>query len=291
MYNTMQELLDLANGRGCPLWQVIMDNENKLTDADEETIFAKLGKRYDIMLRSASRALEQPLSTVGGLIEGIASKHNAYAQGDSLCGGMINTLMARALSCSECNASMGIICAAPTAGACGIVPAVLITVSERYGLDRRQTLEGLLTASGIGAIITANATVSGAEGGCQAECGTAAAMAAAASVYMAGGDNNMAMNASSFALINCMGLVCDPVAGLVQIPCAQRNASQAVNAVISADMALGGMECIIPPDQVVEAMYNTGRLMPHQLRETALGGIAASRAGKAVQAKIFGEGD
>lgn len=153
----------------------------------------------------------------------------------------INLLMARALSGSEVNASMGQVCAAPTAGACGILPAVLISVGEKYGAPQEIILKGLLTASGIGAVITKNATVSGAEGGCQAECGVAAAMAAAAAVQIAGGNNEMAIHACSLALIHCMGLICDPVAGLVQVPCAQRNASQTVNAVISADMALAGM--------------------------------------------------
>ena len=193
-----------------------------------------------------------------------------------------------ALSCSEVNASMGKICAAPTAGACGILPAVLIGLSREKGLSRRKTLEGLATASGVGAIITKNATVAGAEGGCQAECGVAAAMAAAAAVEMLGGSPEEAVNAVALALMNVMGLVCDPVAGLVQVPCAQRNASQAVNALISADMALGGMKSIIPCDQVVEAMAKVGRMLPMELRETALGGVAATAAGKAYTKEIFG---
>lgn len=289
MYNTMEELLDLAMENGSELWEVILKNEMKISDKGEEEIFRVLEHRYEVMEHSAERALNEELSTAGGLIEGIASKQHAYSKRrESICGSEMNLLMARALSCSETNAAMGRICAAPTAGACGILPAVLITVSEKYQLERRKTLEGLLTASGIGAIITENATVSGAEGGCQAECGVAAAMAAAAAVQMSGGSSEMALNACSFALMNCMGLVCDPVAGLVQVPCAQRNASQAVNAMLSADLALGGMKCIIPADQVVEAMYQTGRMLPEQLRETAMGGIASTPAGKEIQKTIFG---
>ena len=193
-----------------------------------------------------------------------------------------------ALSCSEVNASMGKICAAPTAGACGILPSVLIGVGENLCLERLEILKALLTASGVGAIITKNATVSGAEGGCQAECGVAAAMAASAAVQMAGGSNEAAVHAAALALINCMGLVCDPVAGMVQAPCAQRNASQAVNAILSADLALAGMRSIVPPDEVVEAMLQVGRMLPPALRETGLGGIANTPGAKIITADVLG---
>ena len=288
MYNTIAEMLIMAGEQKVQLWEVVLENEKRLTGRNEDEIFASLKQRYQIMCRSAEKALEERLNTVGGLIEGIAMRHYAYSKEDSICGNFMNLLMARALSGSEVNASMGQICAAPTAGACGILPAVLISVGEKYEASRESILKGLLTASGIGAVITKNATVSGAEGGCQAECGVAAAMAAAAAVQIAGGNNEMAIHACSLALIHCMGLICDPVAGLVQVPCAQRNASQAVNAVISADMALAGMECIIPADQVIEAMYKVGKALPIQLKETAMGGIAATQAGKTITKKIFG---
>jgi len=288
MYNTIAEMLMMAGEQKVQLWEVVLENEKRLTGRNEDEIFASLKQRYQIMCRSAEKALEERLNTVGGLIEGIAMRHYAYSKEDSICGNFMNLLMARALSGSEVNASMGQICAAPTAGACGILPAVLISVGEKYEASQEIILKGLLTASGIGAVITKNATVSGAEGGCQAECGVAAAMAAAAAVQMAGGNNEMAIHACSLALIHCMGLICDPVAGLVQVPCAQRNASQAVNAVISADMALAGMECIIPADQVIEAMYKVGKALPIQLKETAMGGIAATQAGKTITKKIFG---
>lgn len=288
MYHTIAEMLTIAAGKKLQLWEVILENEIQLTGQNKDEIFSLLNQRYQVMCGSAQKALEEKLKTAGGLIEGIAQSHYHYSKGDSICGNFINLLMARALSGSEVNASMGKICAAPTAGACGILPAVLISVGERYEAPQDTILKGLLTASGIGAVITRNATVSGAEGGCQAECGVAAAMAAAAAVQIAGGNNEMAIHACSLALIHCMGLICDPVAGLVQVPCAQRNASQAVNAVISADMALAGMECIIPADQVIEAMYKVGKALPIQLKETALGGIAATQAGKAINKKIFG---
>lgn len=289
MYHTIAGLLEIARENDVPLWKVILENEKKLTGLEESEIWSRLMQRYQIMCSSAERALYEGLKTAGGLIEGIASVQYIYAQQDnSICGGFVNLLMARALSGSEVNAAMGKICAAPTAGACGILPAVLISVGERCHASEDSIVKGLLTASGIGGIITAKATVSGAEGGCQAECGVAAAMAAAGAVEIAGGSNEAAIHACSLALIHCMGLICDPVAGLVQVPCAQRNASQAVNAVISADMALAGMECIIPADEVVEAMYKVGKSLPIELRETALGGIAATRTGKAISKQIFG---
>ncbi|MDR1559113.1 MAG: L-serine ammonia-lyase, iron-sulfur-dependent, subunit alpha [Clostridiales bacterium] len=289
MYNTISELLSLAEARGVGMWEIVLENEIKLNEESAETVFEKLDQRYEVMLNSASRALERGLPAVGGLITGFASAQNRFAEaGGGITGPFINLVMARALSCGEVNASMGKICAFPTAGACGILPAVLITAGEKYSMDRRTILEAMLTASGLGAVITRNATVSGAEGGCQAECGAAAAMAAAAAVQMAGGSCRTAINAFCFALMNCMGLVCDPIAGLVQMPCALRNASQAVNALISADMALAGITSVIPADEVLEAMFHTGRSLPAALKETAMGGLAATPAGKKIQADIFG---
>lgn len=288
MYHTIEELLRLADSAGEAIWQPVLRNECSISGLDEAEVFGKLDCRYQVMEQSAVKALEQRQETVGELISGIAGAQHKYSQkGEGLCGPFVNRVMALALSSSEVNASMGKICAAPTAGACGILPAVLIGMQEEYKLDRRTVLEGLLTASGIGAVIASNATVSGAEGGCQAECGVAAAMAAAAAVQMRGGTNLAAANAVSFALMNCMGLVCDPVAGLVQVPCAYRNASQAVNALLSADLALAGIPGIIPPDEVVEAMFRVGKMLPMQLRETAMGGIAATPTGKSISKRIF----
>jgi len=184
---------------------------------------------------------------------------------------------------------MGRICAAPTAGSCGIIPASIITSSEVLNSSEEDIINALFTASGIGEIIAKNATVSGAEGGCQAECGAAAAMAAAAIVELKKGTPEMSLNAASIALKNIMGLICDPIAGLVEAPCAKRNASGAVNAMLSADMALAGVKSLIPFDEVVEAMYKVGKSLPVELRETALGGIAATKTGIEIKNKIFGK--
>lgn len=290
MYHNMAEMAALAVERQVPLSEIILKNEMDRFGSTKEEVYVKLDERFAVMERAAEKACITPQPTVGGLITGIGKTQYEYASGrrKTVCGSFLNLVMARALSCSEVNASMGRICAAPTAGACGIVPAVLVSYAREYELSREQALNGLLTASGVGAVIMKNATVAGAEGGCQAECGVAAAMASAAVVEMAGGGPETALNAIAFTLMNCMGLVCDPVAGLVQLPCAQRNASQAVNALLSADLALGGMMSRIPADEVIDAMYRVGKQLPIQLRETALGGLAATKTGKAIARQIFG---
>lgn len=288
MYLTAYELLKEAQERTLPLWQIVLENEMDLTEKTEEAVFQQLEQTYQVMERSATKALTDPQHAIGGLITGVSQIQNNYSKNSgSLCGSWINQSMAMAFSCSEVNAAMGKICAAPTAGACGIIPAVLISIRKKHNLTLRETLCGLLTAAGVGAVITRNATVAGAEGGCQAECGVAAAMASAAAVEMCHGSPEAALNSSCFCLMNAMGLVCDPVAGLVQVPCAQRNASQTVNALISADWALAGQKSIIPPDEVIGAMYHTGKMLPTQLRETAQGGIAATPTAKSIFEDIF----
>jgi L-serine dehydratase len=289
MNTTFDTLLERKREKDIPLWQVILEGEIQEFGGSEAAIFTELERRYEIMIKSTEKAKEKPLSTVGNLISGYTKNAVDYAKtGRTICGPFINEVMARALSASEVNASMGRICACPTAGSCGILPAVLVTMEEEWRIPRRRILEALLLASGFGAVVTENATVAGAVGGCQSECGVAAAMAAAAAAYLMDGDDETCISAFSIALMNVMGLVCDPVAGLVQIPCAQRNASQAVNALLSADLALGGMQSPIPPDEMVSAMYSVGKMLPPQLRETAQGGIAATKTGKAIEKQIFG---
>lgn len=290
MYHNLQELLELATSKKKALWEIILENEMKLSEITEEEVFANLSRRYKVMEASSHKALDHKAKVEGSLINGMAYNQENYTkEGNTLSGELINHVMALALSSSEVNVAMGKICAAPTAGSCGILPAVLIGVKEVRGLTEREVLQGLLTASGVGAVVVKNATVAGAEGGCQAECGVAAAMAAAAAVEMSGGSAQKAIQAFSLVLINVMGLVCDPIAGLVQVPCAQRNASQAVSAIICADMALAGMVCVVPADEVVEAMYKVGKQLPMELKETALGGIAATPTAKRIQKAIFGK--
>lgn len=288
MYHTIKDIIELADERGIAFYQVVLENEIKISETSEEKVYEELKSRYQTMKLSASKALCSESDTVGTLITGMAkTEYNYSTSGQTVCGSFINKVMARALSCSEVNASMGRICAAPTAGACGILPAVLTSLEEEYGYGEKELLQAMLAASGIGAVIMENATVAGAKGGCQAECGVAAAMAAGAVVSLKGGTNEMIGHSVALALMNCMGLICDPVAGLVQVPCAQRNASQAINGLISADLVLGGMQSLIPVDEVIDAMYRVGTMLPSQLKETALGGIANTPSAKQIEKEIF----
>lgn len=289
MYRSGEELLGAATEKKVRLCDVVIEDEVALTSMPKDQILKEFARRYEVMRASAEKALSASCKTAGGLIEGVAETQEAYAKGPrTLCGGPLNHMMAMAFSCSEVNASMGRICAAPTAGSCGILPAVLLHLEETLSPEKDELIAALVTATGVGALYTKNATVAGAEGGCQAECGVASSMAAAAACQLAGGSPAQCLDAASFAMINIMGLVCDPVAGLVQFPCAQRNASGAMGALVAADMALAGQVCLIPFDQVVDAMYKVGRSLPYQLRETALGGVAATPAGKALAKRVFG---
>ena len=288
MYHNLKELLRQAEDHEVLLSEIVLQNEIEQFGTTKEIIYQKLEERYDVMGKAAVRALGERLETAGNLISGIAMQQNEYtSKGQTLCGELMNTAMAMALSGSEVNAAMGRICAAPTAGACGIVPAVLISIERAKNCSKGAMLNAILTSSGIGTIMMKNATIAGAEGGCQAECGVAAAMAAAAGVELCGGTPSQSVWAACLALVNCMGLVCDPIAGLVQVPCAQRNASQTVNALTCIDLAMAGMTLPVTPDEVVESMYKVGRMLPPQLRETAQGGLAATQSAQEIQKKIL----
>lgn len=207
-YHNFADMLQMTEASGKALWQIVLENEMAVSGMDEETIFTHLTARFAIMGQSAERALGEALSMPGNLISGVASTQAKYAEKrGTLCGNLLNRVMAMALSCSEVNASMGKICACPTAGACGVLPAVLVGLGKERGLPERRLLEGLLTATGVGAVIAQNATVSGAEAGCQAECGAAAAMAATAAVELAGGSPEAALHAAAIVMMNAMGLL------------------------------------------------------------------------------------
>ena len=202
MYNTVYDLCKLSGEKNKAIWEIVLENEIAISGKTKEEIFRELKIRFEVMENPALKALDRPYDTVGNLIRGSAFTQNQYTkEKGGICGSFINRAMALALSCCEINAAMGKICAAPTAGSCGILPAVLISVRERYELDAEKVYEGMLTASGIGAVVMKNATVAGAEGGCQAECGVAAAMAGAAAVHMCGGTSDMCANACGFALM------------------------------------------------------------------------------------------
>lgn len=287
MFNKASELLKICKDNDLKISQVVINKEMKIQDISQEELMAKMEEVLNVMTDSANSALDKDFMSISGLTGGNAKKVQQYRdKGDSLSGNLLVSAMAKAFSTSEINASMGRIVAAPTAGASGIVPAALLSAKEKLNLSDDQLILGLLTAAGIGEIVAKNATISGAEGGCQAECGVAAAMAAGAIVEMAGGSPEQAFTAASFSLINIMGLVCDPIAGLVEFPCALRNASGVANAMISADLALADVESLVPFDEVVDAMYQVGKLMPDALKETALGGVATSPSGEALRKKV-----
>ena len=220
-----------------------------------------------------------------GLSGGDGAKMTLYAAGDPLCGPLLSQVMAGALRMGECNACMKRIVAAPTAGACGVLPAVLLPCARHFSLSREQLVQALYVASGFGMVIAARASISGAEGGCQAEIGSAAAMAAPALVHLRGGTPSMMAHACAMAVKNLLGLVCDPVGGLVEVPCVKRNVIGAMDALSAAQMALAGIESRVPPDQVLDAMAEVGRSLPPSLRETGKGGLAATPFGMAYAPK------
>lgn len=288
MYNKGKDLLELCKKHNKKIYEIVMEKEMEESGLGQEELIDKMKLVLKTMEESSKDALDKKVLSVSGLTGGDAKKVEEYRKkGNTVCGDLINSAMARALSTSEINASMGKIVAAPTAGASGILPSAITIIAEKYKLDEIDMINALFTAGGIGEIIARNATISGAEGGCQAECGSAAAMAAGSIVEALGGSAETALNAASFALLNIMGLVCDPVAGLVEFPCALRNASGVVNALVSADLALAGVKSMVPFDEVVEAMDKVGKAMPETLKETALGGVAATPTGEAIKRRVL----
>lgn len=289
MFTSGKELLRVCRENKMSISQVAIQREMENYGTSLETIFERNKVILQVMKDSAIKGTQESVKSVSGIIGGDAKKMYDYANsGNTLLDSKMLKLMSMGLSTSEVNASMGKIVAAPTAGAAGIIPAVLTSVQLDKGFSDLQIIRSLMTIGAIGSIIMRNASVSGAVGGCQAETGSASAMAAAALVELMGGSPQQALDAASFALIHVMGLVCDPIAGLVEYPCLFRNSSGSVNAYISAEMALAGITSLVPFDQVVKAMREVGDEMSTNLKETALGGVAMSAKGQEIQEKIFG---
>jgi L-serine dehydratase len=288
MFNKGSELLELCAAKNSKIYEIVLEKEHQDTQISYNKLKDKMKETLDVMKSSATAALNKEIRSVSGITGGNSKRVQDYMKsGNTLSGKFMNAAMAKALSTSEVNASMGKICASPTAGASGILPSAMLSAQEKLNLSDDDLINGLFTAAGIGEIVAKNATVAGAEGGCQAECGVAAAMAAGAIVEMAGGTPKQSLDAAGFALTNIMGLVCDPIAGLVEYPCNLRNASGVVNSLISADMALAGVEALVPFDEVVEAMYKVGKSLPEALRETAEGGLAATESGRNLAKKVY----
>lgn len=289
MASTGCELIKICRDRNMKIWEYTIEEEINRGDSTREEILRKMGKNLKVMQNAAEYGLQNKVKSISGLIGGDAYILNNYCkEGKSLTGNFMVKAMARALSCSEVNAAMGKIVAAPTAGSCGIIPAVIISAGEKLQKNDDELIQALFTATGIGMIIAKNATMSGAEGGCQAECGSAAAMAAGAVVEMMGGTPEQALNASAIVIKNILGLVCDPVAGLVEVPCAKRNVSGTVSALTTADMVMAGVYSKIPFDDTVSAMYKVGKQLPCELRETALGGLAVTKTGLKLKKQVLG---
>ncbi len=268
------ELLNLCQRYEMDIYELMLRCEIEESGRSREQIWDLMQDNLQVMQDSISKGLDPDLKSVGGLVGGNASRVQFYMEKDNLCGKTILKAVAYALAVSECNAAMGKIVAAPTAGASGILPGILVAMGEEKGYSQEELVKSLFVAAAVGKIIATNATLSGAEGGCQAECGAASSMAAAAAVFLAGGSPQMSLDAGAIALKGLLGLVCDPVAGLVEVPCSKRNGTTAAIALTSADMALAGIKSFLPFDEVVEAMYRIGRIMAADLRETAAGGCA-----------------
>ena len=289
MFNSIAELLKICTTQNKTISQVMLEYEIKQEELTEQEIIAGMKQNLQVMKMAAKRGLEGIKSTTG-LTGGDALKLKNYIKTKStLSGKNILTACATAIATNEVNAAMGIICATPTAGSAGTIPGPLFILEEKLNLTESQMINFLLTSGAFGLITANNAFISGAAGGCQAEIGTSSAMAAAAAVEAAGGTPKQSAEAFAIALANMLGLVCDPVAGLVEVPCIKRNAAGASNALISADMALAGITSEIPPDEVIAAMYEIGVKMPKEFKETAEGGLAATPTGCAIKRRIFGE--
>lgn len=285
-FTNAQELILKSKELNMPISEIMLNREMEIFATSKDEIMSKLAHSYNIMKKSVNRPLEERVTTMGNLIGGEAQLMMKY--NSPISGSFFKKVIAYSMAVLEQNCSMGIIVAAPTAGSSGVIPGTFLAVQEEYNFNDEVMIEGLLTAGAVGYIVTRNATVSGAEGGCQAEVGSASAMAAAALVHMFGGNVDQLFDAAATSIANILGLVCDPIAGLVESPCQRRNAMGATNAIISADIALSGAKGLIPFDEIISAMYSVGKALPFELRESALGGVAGTKTGCDLSCKIFG---
>ncbi|ENQ3078910.1 L-serine ammonia-lyase, iron-sulfur-dependent, subunit alpha [Bacillus multifaciens] len=289
MFRNVAELVAQAEEKNVKIAEIMIQCEMETRNLSREAVIAGMEKNLVVMEKAVERGI-QGVKSPTGLTGGDAVKVQAYMKsGKGLSGDTILDAVSKAVATNEVNAAMGIICATPTAGSAGTVPGVLFALKEKLNPTREEMIEFLFTAGAFGMVVANNACIAGAAGGCQAEVGSASGMAAAAAVEMAGGTQKQAATAMSIALKNMLGLVCDPVAGLVEVPCVKRNAAGASNAMIAADLSLAGVTSIIPCDEVIEAMYRIGQTMPSALRETAEGGLAATPTGRRLQEEIFGK--
>lgn len=276
-FKNANELLALCEEKNLPISEVMRIREIELGETTAEIVHKKMARVLEIMKEAAFSPIKQPVKSMGGLIGGEARKLNLHAQEKKgICGDLLQKAITYAMATLETNASMGLIVASPTAGSAGIVPGLMLAMQEHYQFSDEEIIQALFNASAIGYLAMRNATVAGAVGGCQAEVGVASAMAASAAVELMGGTPRKCTFAASTVLMNMLGLVCDPVGGLVEYPCQNRNAAGVANAIIAAEMALAGIPQLIPLDEMIQTMFTVGKKLPAELRETAMGGCATT---------------
>ncbi|WP_105993006.1 MULTISPECIES: L-serine ammonia-lyase, iron-sulfur-dependent, subunit alpha [Staphylococcus] len=289
MFKTVEELVERCETEGKAIHEIMLEQEMSVTGVSADEVYEGMGHHFKTMENALDEGLNGVTSTTG-LTGGDAVLIKKYLEsGQALSGPILLDAVSKAVATNEVNAAMGKICATPTAGSAGVVPGVLFAIKHRFNPSHKDMLNFLLTAGAFGFVVANNASISGAAGGCQAEVGSAAAMAAAATVEMAGGTPQQSAEAFAICMKNMLGLVCDPVAGLVEVPCVKRNAAGASNAIVSADMALAGVSSRIPTDEVILAMYRIGQTMPSALRETGRGGLAGTPTGQRLKQQIFGD--
>ena len=285
-FNTIGELIALAGEQQVPLHEIVIQHEIHTSQQSRGDIITAMEKNWQVMKAAIERGIANQEKSLSGLTGGDAKRLYDY-QDKGYMGPQVLAAAAYAVGISEVNAVMGRIVACPTAGSCGIVPAALYAARQQKKLKDEHIVRALFTAAGIGMVVDQNASIAGAEGGCQAECGTAAGMAAGALAELAGGSPETVGNATALAIKNLLGLVCDPVAGLVEVPCVKRNGFAVVEAMLAADMSLAGVESVIPVDEVIDAMNRIGKALPKSLRETSEGGLATTATAKALTKRIY----
>ena len=290
-YESIRELVLAAGQAGRKISEVVLEDQSQSLELSEEALYDTMRKSFEVMKKAVITGQAKDQKSMSGLTggEGYAMKQYSEKSGGGLCGTFMTRAISRAMAVAGCNASMGRIVAAPTAGSCGILPGCLISLYEDRGFPERDIILSMFTAGAVGMVIAGNASIAGAQGGCQAECGSASAMAAAAMTELMGGSPQQCADACAIAIVNQLGLVCDPVAGLVEIPCIKRNVSGLMIAFSSADLALAGVGPKIPADECIDAMREVGSALPASLRETAGGGLAATPTGLTLREKVFSE--
>ncbi|WP_110956097.1 L-serine ammonia-lyase, iron-sulfur-dependent, subunit alpha [Anaerosinus massiliensis] len=288
-FKNIQELITLANEKNIGIYDVVIQYEAQTAQVSTEKILERMKQNWKVMRESVESGIQNQDKSASGLVGGDAKKMYAYATDSAKPYAGVTPLKVAsyALAVGEVNAVMGKIVACPTAGSCGILPAAVLAGAEQKNCSEDKIIDALFTAAGIGMVIAQNASIAGAEGGCQAECGSAAAMATAALVELAEGTPEQVGQAVALALKNLLGLVCDPVAGLVEVPCVKRNGFASVHAMVAADMALAGIESVIPVDEVIEAMYKIGLALPKSLRETSEAGLADTPTARIIEKKLY----